>query len=297
MLVCPAMGLDRQPNDFTCGPYALKHALTMLGVLAEPQQVSRLAKVHWWSGTDEVRLARAARAYKCDMPLVRILENAGARRAMVRSLSSGQPVIICVDSWEHWIVVVHHEKGRFVVIDSREMPVVMVMTWRELARRWVYIDVDGEDEAAGTEIYDMFPVKARSHQKLRARFSVARARMLRRPENRDVSLCWDQYLGDLLAVCRPRSPHHVEPLTLGEFLRRNQKLVVERVTYWHGGVEREEVQRVLRNLRFVADTYGMVIPSNGRRRAFADITALTTLWAAGRRAVEPLYMVEKKRRK
>jgi hypothetical protein len=292
------MGLDNQPNDFTCGPYALKHALTMLGMLAEPEQVSRLAKTHWWSGTDEIRLARAARAYKCDMPLVRKLDNASARKAMVRSLSNGQPVITCVDSWEHWIVVVHHERGRFVVIDSREKPVVMVITWKELARRWVYIDVDGEDEAPGTEIYDMFPVKRRgAHGKLRARFSVARARKLRRPENRDLSLSWDLYLGDLLAVCRPRSPHHVEPLTLGEFFRRNQKLVVERVTYWHGGVEREEVQRVLRNLRFVADTYGMVIPAAGRRRAFADIIALTTLWAAGRRAVAPLYLVDKKRRR
>jgi hypothetical protein len=291
------MGLDRQPNNFTCGPYALKHALTMLGVLAEPQQVSRLAKAHWWSGTDEIRLARAARAYRCDMPLVRKLDNASARKAMVRALASGQPVLTCVDEWEHWIVVVHHEKGRFVAIDSREMPVVVVMTWKELARRWVYIDVDGEDEAPGTEIYDMFPVKPRAHRQPRARFSVARARMLRRPENRDVSLCWDQYLGDLLAVCRPRSPHHVEPLTLGEFLRRHQKLVVERVTYWHGGVEREEVQRVLRNLRFVADTYGMVIPATGTRRAFTDIIALVTLWAAGRRAVDPLYMVVKKRRK
>jgi hypothetical protein len=291
------MGLDRQPNNFTCGPYALKHALTMLGMLAEPQQVSRLAKAHWWSGTDEIRLARAARAYHCDMPLVRKLDNASARKAMVRALASGQPVLTCVDEWEHWIVIVHHSKGRFVAIDSREMPVVVVMSWKELARRWVYIDVDGEDEAEGTEIYDMFPIKPRTHRQIRARFSVARARMLRRPENRDVSSCWDQYLGDLLAVCRPRSPHHIEPLTLGEFLRRNQKLMVERVTYWHGAVDRVDVQRVLRNLRFVADTYGMVIPAAGTRRAFADIIAILTLWAAGRRSVDPLYMMAKKRRK
>lgn len=293
----PVMGLDRQPNNFTCGPYALKHALTMLGVLAEPQKVSRLAKTHWWSGTDEVRLARAARAYHCDMPLLRKLNERDARKTMVRSLTRGEPVLTCVDEWQHWIVVVHHEKGRFVAIDSREMPVVVVMTWKELAKRWVYVDTEGEDEAAGSEIYDMFPVRPRARRKLRARFSVARARMLRRPENRDVSLCWDQYLGDLLAVCRPRSPHHVQPLTLGEFLRRHQKLVVERVTYWHGAVERAEVNRVLRNLRFVADTYGMVIPAAGTRRAFTDIIALLTLWAAGRRAVDPMYMVAKRSRK
>lgn len=291
------MGLDRQPNNFTCGPYALKHALTMLGVLAEPQQVSRLAKPHWWSGTDEVRLARAARAYQCALPLVRKVDAQEARKAMVRSLGRGEPVLTCVDDWEHWIVVVHHEKGRFVAIDSREMPVVVVMTWKELARRWVYVDAEGEDEKPGTEIYDMFPVRPRAARKLRARFSVARARMLRRPENRDVSLCWDQYLGDLLAVCRPRSPNHVEPLTLGEFLRRHQKLMVERVTFWHGAVERAQVRRVLRNLRFVADTYGMVIPAAGMRRAFTDIVALLTLWAAGRRPVDPMYMVVKRSRR
>jgi len=283
------VGLYKQPNDFSCGPYALKHALTVLGVTAEPERLARLAKTHWWSGTDEVRLARAARAQDCDMPLVRKTDEDDARHALVKCLRDGYPVLMCVDDWEHWITVVHHERGRFVALDSRGEPVVIVLDWPALRTRWECVDEDDDGEVS---IYDMFPVKPRYRRDVRGRFSVARARVLRRPENRDLALCWDRYLEDLLEICRPRSPKHVEPLSFGEFLRRHQTSLVGRVTYWHGGVERDEVRRVLRNLRFVADTYGMVIPAASAKRALADVAIVLTLWAAGRRPVPPLYVPE-----
>lgn len=284
-----AVGLYKQPNDFTCGPYALKHALTVLGVLADPLHLTRLARTHWWSGTDETRLARAARAYGCTMPMVQFFEPDPARRGLVRYLSEGYPTLICVDGWEHWITVVHHERGRFVVLDSREAPVVGVLAWKELEARWRYED---EDEAIAGVIpvyYDLHPVKPRFRREMRARFSVARARYLRRPEHRDLGAHWDEYLGDLHQICRPRSPRHVEPLSMGEFLRRHGDVLVERVTYWHGGIDRDAVKRVLKNLDFVADTYGMVVPAAQTRRALADVTILLTLYAAARDGVRPLY--------
>lgn len=289
------MGLYKQPNDFTCGPYALKHALTVLGVLADPAHLTRLAKTHWWSGTDETRLARAARAYDCDMPLVQLFQPEPARRALSRHLAQGYPTLICVDGWEHWITVVHHERGRFVVLDSREEPVVQVLTWKQLESRWRYED---EDEVIGDLIpvyYDMHPVKPRFRREIRARFSVPRARYLRRPENRVFGLHWDEYLEDLLEICRPRSVHHVEPLSMGELIRRHGDVLIERVTYWHGGIGRDEIRRVLENLHFVADTYGMVVPSAQTRRALADLATLLTLYAAARDGVRPLYGSDQRR--
>ena len=303
------MGLYKQPNDFTCGPYALKHALTALGVLADPAHLTRLARTHWWSGTDEVRLARAARAYDCDMQVIEATDERVARIALVQTLGAGYPVLLCVDDWEHWITVVHHSAGKFVVLDSREEPVVAVLDWKHLEARWRYEDWEQleelqeeaeEDEADDIELpvyYDLHPVRPRFRREMRAKFSLARARALRRPENRDLGSCWDEYLADLMEICRPRSPLHIDALSMGEFLRRHGELLFERVTHWHGAVKPTEVRRVARDLEFVADTYGLVVPAMVTRRALTDLAILLTLWSAAREGVRPLYASDKKRRR
>jgi len=53
-------GFYPQPNEWTCGPFALKHALLALGRMVDVTQIAQTAKTHWWSGTDEIQLARAA---------------------------------------------------------------------------------------------------------------------------------------------------------------------------------------------------------------------------------------------
>ena len=57
------MGLYPQPNKWQCGPFALKHALIMLGKFVNEKRVAEIAGTTWWYGTDELQLAKAARAY------------------------------------------------------------------------------------------------------------------------------------------------------------------------------------------------------------------------------------------
>jgi hypothetical protein len=59
--------------------------------------------------------------------------------------------------------------------------------------------------------------------------------------------------------------------------------------FWHGDIGREAVLRVLRDLRFVSETYGLVIPASASRRAVADLAILITLWAAASRGVDKMY--------
>ena len=76
---------------------------------------------------------------------------------------------------------------------------------------------------------------------------------------------------------------------MGEFLRRNQDLILSRVTYWHGEVDRERVAKLLGNFRFVAETYGLVIPKNLTRRAVADMAILVTMAVIAMRGIDDLY--------
>lgn len=281
------MGLYEQPNDWTCGPFALKHALVTLGRLADEDAISNVAAPHWWAGTDEIKLARAARHFDCDLPFVRRTDPDRAYSSLVRYINMRLPVIICVDDWGHWVTVVRHEHERFVVLDSKVEPVLEVMSWPRLRNRWRYEDYDDYDEPIG--LYDMHPLKPRFRVSAKAQFSVARAQFLRRPENWDLAAHWDDYLGDLLEICRPRSSRGVDALSMGEFLRRHQELLVSRVMFWHGDIERDAVHRLLRNFRFVAETYGLVIPVSGTRRALADLAMLLALWAAADRGVGEMY--------
>jgi hypothetical protein len=281
------VGLYEQPNDWTCGPFALKHALVTLGRLADEDSISEVAHPHWWAGTDEIKLARAARHFDCDLPFVRRTDPERAYSSLVRYINQRLPVILCVDDWGHWVTVVRHEQERFVVIDSREEPVLKVLSWPQLRNRWRYEEFDERDQPVG--LFDLHPVRPRFRVTVKAQFSVARAQFLRRPENWDLAVYWDDYLGDLLEICRPRSTRATDALSMGEFLRRHQDLLVSRVTYWHGTIEREQVLRLLRNFRFVAETYGLVIPAPGSRRALADLSMLLALWAAADRGVGEMY--------
>ena len=65
------MGIYPQPNLWQCGPFALKHALVVLGVLQDERSITRIAGSHWWYGTDELQLGRAARRYDCDLLMIR----------------------------------------------------------------------------------------------------------------------------------------------------------------------------------------------------------------------------------
>jgi len=284
----PAQGFYPQPNDWTCGPFALKHALVALGRTVDANHIASTARTHWWSGTDEIRLARAAREFECDLMLERRRDAELARKLLVNYLRQQTPVLLCVEEWTHWITVVRAEGSRFVIIDSNQDPVLSVATWPQLQKRWRYHDTD-YDKKDPPILYDLMAVVPRFRSAVKADFSVERVKFLRRPENKHLALHWNEYLEDLLAICRPPSHRVISPLSMGEFLRRHQELVVSRVVFWHGAVGREEVLRVLSYLRFVSETYGLVIPASAARRAVADLAILIALWAAASRGVDQMY--------
>ena len=236
---------------------------------------------------DEVKLARAARHFECDLPLIRRRNADSARTTLSRYLAAGTPVILCVDGWGHWVTAVGEEQGRFVLIDSKQERVLQVLSWPQLRRRWQYLDYDEWDRPL--EFFDLHPVKPRFRVSVNAEFSLERAQFLRRPENAELAEHWDDYLGDLLEICRPRSRRSTHQLSMGRFLSRHNDMLVGRLRYWHGGLERVEVERLIRNFRFVAETYGLSIPTVGTSQALVDISMLLAMWAAAKRGVGDMY--------
>lgn len=283
------MGISPQPNLWQCGPFALKHALITLGIFAEEGTITRIARTRSDYGTDEIQLARAARYYNCNLPMIRRHRAERARSELLSYLRRGIPSLLCIYDWSHWIAIVKAERGHFIALDSHDKAVLTILSWGELKSRWVYRLEDEYDEDHRETVFDLHPVIPRSRVQTKARFSLARARYLRRPEHRTLSRMWDQYLVDLMAIAKPRTSLSRRVFSLGEFFRRHDKMILAQVDYWHGSINRTEAFRLLQNLHFVADTYGLVIHQEDEKRAIAGITSILTLWAAGKYGASPVY--------
>jgi len=278
------MGFNRQPNYWICGPYALKHAMVMLGILVSEREISRIAGTDE-NGTNEKALRRAARKFDCRLQEVRTTDPEEARRSLVDYLRRGTPCLICVNEWKHWVAIVKVERGKFILLDSRDKSVLTIVSWNDLRAMWAF----HPESRHGREIYDLYPIIPNFRVHVRAKFSLLRARFLRRPENQELARRWDEYLADLLVVCKPRTPLSENVISLGEFLRRHEGMILEQVAFWHGDIERKAGAKLLRNMRFVADTHGLVVHRLDEKRAIAGLTAILTLWASSRYGIGPVY--------
>jgi hypothetical protein len=278
------MGIYKQPGKWECGPFALKHALLMHGVLASEWEIVRLAGASP-DGTDETQLEGAARHYGFELPTVRKQDAEAARRELVEHLGRGIPCLLCVDGWDHWVTAVHEENGQFIILDSEKPEVIQIIDWPRLQKLWVYHD---EDDLVGT-LYDIHPLVATGEVKTPARFSLERANYLREPDNQRVAQLWDVYVEDLISICCAEPRAEGDSRDLGEFLRGHSEMLLDQLEHWHGQLQRGVAARVLERMSFVADTYGLEMRQGDEARSIAAVSMILALWSAGEFGVEPVY--------
>ncbi len=283
------MGLYPQPNKWQCGPFALKHALIMLGRIVNEDNLSRIAGANWWTGSDEIKLGRAAKAYDCELRMIRRKDALRAHHALLLALRRGYPALLCVDNWNHWITVVGAERDKIIYIDSRKAPVVNISNWKQLKDRWIYVDSEQQNPMKVEVMFDLHPVIPKFRVRSKARFSLVRARYLRRASNNGFASHWDEYFDDLSTICSPRTPRSPNGFPLGEFLRRHGAMIQEQISYWHGKVTPQQVKKILRNYQFVADTYDLVVRKEHEKKAIVAIATNLTLWAASKFGVDPVF--------
>jgi hypothetical protein len=296
------VGFYPQSNKWQCGPFALKHALAIVGHFVDEESITRAARTTK-DGTDEKMLRRAADKFGCGLLEIRRFGEKSAFRALKDAIEAGKPSMICINQWGHWVTIVGFDakSERFVVIDSEKDPVVRIPTWSELKRRWAYNEYDREGRLK--QFYDLYVLRPRFRVMSKANFSMKRAQFLRRTGNAQFVKHFDEYVSDLLNIARPtpkRSPEK-RPLekkrgirrregspviSMAEFLRRHRKMLLETVRYWHEQTTEAQLRRVLANMRFVAETYGLVIRQEDEKRTIASFAALLMAWATTHEPLE-----------
>lgn len=280
------MGFYPQSNKWQCGPFALKHALAILGRFVDEDALTRAAKTTR-DGTDERMLRRAAEHSDCDLIEIRKFDEDSAFRALTAALAKGRPCLICINQWGHWVTIVGFDTRteRFVVIDSEKDPVVRIPAWSELKRRWVYNEYDRE--GTHRQYFDLYILKPRFRIQTKADFSLKRAQVLRRQSNAGFIKHFDEYVSDLLNIARPVGSRGGRNLiSMAEFLRRHRKMLVETVRYWHNQTTEAKLRRVLANMQFVAETYGLMIREDEEKRTIANFAALLMTWATTHEPLE-----------
>jgi hypothetical protein len=262
----------QQSSSYECGPYALKHALQMLGVFTDERRLGAIAGT-CGAGTDEVQLGRAAARVGCDLPMVRATDPSGARRVLDAQLARGTPALLCVDQWDHWIAVVGGDENRYSVLDSADPAVVSVMPWPTLVTRWGY----REPGAAGLQstYYDVHPVVLRGKAPAGGALGADTAALLRQPHHRQLVRDWPVYSRALLSLAAAAAPGNGEPtaVALADLLAEQRHRLLD-LAAGRRLARRLAAAAELERVRLVARTYGLRVLREKSRPVLLGVAEL-----------------------
>jgi hypothetical protein len=144
-----------QPNGYTCGPSALRHALLCYGVRRSVRWLATDLEAET-DGTNEYAIHATARVLGFRTGH-RLTHSAAMVQDIVRwHIRRSEPVLCCVDTasdgpWQHWICIVGAAKNYVTVADSaRPGPVMRRHTWKRFMQRLAVWE-DGK-----TNRYDLY---------------------------------------------------------------------------------------------------------------------------------------------
>jgi len=148
-----------QERGYSCGPAALRAALYVLGHRLTEAALRRHATTRP-EGTDEKGIMRAVSHYG-HRPREYTSDNRKKSWAWIKdNVGRGRPVLICSDSWNHWIAVVGRLGGKLLVFDPdssngrrKRYSGLEIYNEHDLSERWVYVDEEtGETSYYGISI-------------------------------------------------------------------------------------------------------------------------------------------------
>lgn len=278
------MSFYPQPNSYQCGPFALKYALSMLGIFKNEDEIGITAGNTWWGGTDEIGLAKAVRRYNCKMKYIQSSNPDDARRSLNEMLKKRIPCILSVKGWEHWLTAVSYSKGKYVIIDSDQNSVISVQNAKQIIKQWRY-----KDYYEGFISYDGYGIIPKFNVQTRAKFSISKAKELMFSKNADLAKKWDEYFNDLVSIGKPRTKLTTNFISFKEFLRRNEKNLIHRVANWHGLPSYSELKKILHNMKFIAEVYDIIIPTEDEKKALIDLSSLLMMYSCGKYGMDPLF--------
>ena len=278
------MSFYPQPDNYSCGPFSLKHAMNIFGVFKSDGLIIEKSGARWWSGVDEVGLDKAANAFNFKFEEFQTDSEYKALVMLNKHLKNNYPCILCVDDWKHWITVVNHTKSEYVVINSGEDKVFYTLNSQKLLDYWgCYIEEDNNYSFDGYALIPKFKAKTI------AKFTPKKAQLLMYSQNKDLALHWDEYFSDITVFTVPLTDLVFDYLTFSSFLKKYEKLIINKIAFWHGSVPEYELKKIINNMEFVAEIYNLVVLNKNEKKAIIDLTSLLMMYACGTYGMAKFY--------
>lgn len=124
-----------QARRWSCGAAAVSNAMEVFGVYKPEEEIAKIAKTTP-QGTSAAGIVRALRHYGFSAAKYQFRDGGVGLNHLQTSLTLGVPNILCVDEWEHWLVVAGRMGELAVVIDSASLHLVEFIPFNDLMERW-----------------------------------------------------------------------------------------------------------------------------------------------------------------
>ena len=151
-----------QSTDYTCGPAALRGALSAFGIGAQEDDLAALAETSANGGTSIEDLAVAARQYGCECEIAYNM----TVDQLASHLKNGVVVVTCVQAWKHevdgdysdyeashWVVPCAVTDKSVLVMDPTLEASKGLIPIDEFEERWHGIDMGKEINGLGLVIW------------------------------------------------------------------------------------------------------------------------------------------------
>ncbi len=267
-----------------CGPCSLSACLFILGTTATQRQLARAAgrpmRV-FAHGIDEEGLRRAAGAYGVASEYLEFTERRQGRAfatRLRRHLAAGNPAVMLVGNFEHWVAVIGYLKSRhrFIIVDPKDESSIFRL-WSEqtlIRRGWNVGAAPGLDEP------DQF-------------FAILLSRADGGPPKWEVSEAWlrlvergsddtaEGMANDLAEVALLASPGDraiADGPYLAELIEEYRECILDSITHWaqgNGVRARGDLRAFFRDYEIIASSTGIRVAKGcDRPYLVAQFTAL-----------------------
>lgn len=264
------MAFQKQDKIYSCGAASLRYALTFLGKTVEEKDLRKASRTTFWRGTDESGIAKAARRYGCEAVMRNFRSFRTAFRALIRYAQNGQPCILCVDKWMHWVAVAGANRNGIALFDPQSADVAALVKPSTLRRRWAHFKQD--DEAVDPHFFFIAirPRVQQCHPKGVVDNELVKGLRSRLELRED----WDRYLQDLVDIFGLRPSRAEDSYPAWRLITRNAEFLADTVHSWDGEVPRRFYRTELRNLTLVSRAYRLRVRPRDEKHALVSLACV-----------------------
>ncbi len=277
-----------------CGPCSLSACLFILGINASQRALATAAgrRVSVFThGIDEKGLRRAARVFGvrsefllCD----RQGDGPQFARQLRAHLSQGNPAVLLIRDFDHWVAVLGFLKSRrqFIIVDTRDEN-SLFRRWtgaRLLREAWNRNPPDGDHDEP--DQYFAILLSREDGQPARWRVSEEWLRLCERGSG-DTAAGMARDLGEIARLASPGNKEIADGPTLAELLDEYEEPILDSITRWGEGnvrLNKTDLRNFYRDYKIIASSTGIRVAADSDRSVIVgQLTSLLTSYWWGAR--------------